>query len=188
MVWELTRGCGHAPIGFDDRCYIRVRSRIGQNYAHIYMRGFASSRLDYRRMVARVRFAEAPPSVDERALFSAFTASVVFGILGYVFSHFPKQSLPTDIPLVFLTLPGLAAAWFGFSSDADTVLRSSLAARISLIVTTFLSIVAVSCYVLQTFLHWTAGPKWEFLGIDRYLWLMLFGLSLSTWPLLDIRP
>lgn len=102
-------------------------------------------------------------------------------------SHFPKQSLPTDIPLVFLTLPGLAAAWFGFSSDADTVLRSSLAARISLILTTFLSIVAVSCYVLQTFLHWAAGPKWEFLGIDRYLWLMLFGLSLVNLAIIGYK-
>src|SRR5947207_3521588 len=30
-----TKSCGHAPIGLDDQCYIRVRSRIGQNYAHI---------------------------------------------------------------------------------------------------------------------------------------------------------
>jgi hypothetical protein len=145
------------------------------------MRGFASSRLDYRRMVARVRFAEAPPSVEERALFSAFTASVAFGILGFLFSHFQNslpKDLPTDIPVVFLTLPGLAAAWFGFSSDADTVLRSSLAARISLIVTTLLSLAGVSCYLLQAFLHWTAGPKWEFFGINEYLWLVLFGLSL----------
>lgn len=173
-----TESCGHAPIGFDDQCYIRVRSRIGQNYAHIYMRGFASSRLDYRCMAARVRFAEAPPSVEERALFSAVTASVVFGVLGYILSNFHGTKLPTDVPLVFLALPGAAAAWFGFSSDADTVLRSSLTARISLVVTTLLSLTAVSCYLLQSYLSWTSGPRWSFLGINEYLWLALLGLSL----------
>ena len=173
-----TESCGHAPIGFDDQCYIRVRSRIGQNYSHMYMRGFASSGLDYRCMAARVRFAEAPPSVEERALFSAVTASVVFGVLGYILSRFPGKAPPTDIPLVFLALPGAAAAWFGFSSDADTVLRSSLTARISLIVTTLLSLAGVACYLLQSYLSWTAGPKWNFLGINEYLWLSLLGLSL----------
>jgi hypothetical protein len=172
--------CHHAPIGVDDRCYIRVRRRQGQCYAHVYMRGFATSRLDDSEMVMKARFAEAPPGVEERALLSAVAASIVFGVTGYILSRYHKFPLPSDVPALFLAVPGVAATWFGFSSDADTVLRSSLTARISLLTTGLLSVAGVSCYLLQDFLGWKAGPRWGLFGIHEWIWLGILILSLAN--------
>ena len=172
--------CDHAPIGRDDKCYLRIRQRLGQNYFHLYMRGFGASSLDPQKMIAQVGFSEAPPGVDERALFSAIIETVVFGAFGYIASHFQNASLPTDVPALFLALPGVAAAWFGFNSDVDTILRSSLTARLSLLLTEALSIAGVVCYLLQHFLGWTAGPTWSFMGIHQSLWLILLGLSIAN--------
>lgn len=169
--------CHHAPIGSDERCYIRLRRRVGQNYCHVYMRGFAASHLLDSEMVAEIKFAEAPPGVEERALLTAFALSVVLTVVAYLRSR-TSGDLYSDIPVVLLTVPGVAATWFGFSSDGDTVLRSSLTARLSLVVTGLLSLAAIACYLIQPHTEWTTGPRWEFLGIHQWLWLILLWASL----------
>ena len=117
---HASKPCSHVPIGLDDQCYLRVRRRLGQDYAHIYMRGFSQSNLNSGNMSARIQFSEAPPGVEERALVSAVTASIALGVVGYIL-HKNSSNLPTDVSSILLALPGLAAAWFGFSAEADTV-------------------------------------------------------------------
>ena len=129
-------GCHHGPIGGDERCYVRLRRRAGQNYCHVYLRGFAASKLDEhgQQLTMTARFAEAPPGVEERALLASAAAAVVIAVIGYLRSRnflLPPTDI-ADIPALLLAIPGVAATWFGFTSDTDTVLRSSLTARISL--------------------------------------------------------
>jgi hypothetical protein len=172
--------CRHAPIGIDERCYVRVERRAGQNYTHAYMRGLAASHLDEhgQELTMNARFAEAPPGVEERALLAALAASVAIGVIGYLRT---KSSAPpplTDIPAFLLAIPGVAATWFSVSSDAETVFRSSLTARISLLATGLLSLVAISCYLLQIPLGWRRGPHWGFLGVHEWVWLALLAAAL----------
>jgi hypothetical protein len=177
-------GCHHGPVGDDQRCYVRLRRRAGQNYCHVYLRGFAASHLDDhdQQVTMTARFAEAPPGVEERALLAAGAATVVIGIVGYLRSRgylLPPKDI-ADIPALLLAIPGVAATWFGFSSDTDSVLRSSLTARISLLCTGLLSLTAISCYLLQTSLHWKGGPHWNFLGVNEWVWLSLLGVALAN--------
>ncbi len=177
-------GCHHGPIGGDERCYVRVRRRAGQNYCHVYLRGFAASKLDEhgQQIIMTARFAEAPPGIEERALLAAAAASVVVAVIGYLRSRnglLPPTDI-ADIPALLLAVPGVAATWFGFNSDTDTVLRSSLTARISLLATGLLSVAAVSCYLLQAYLGWKRGPQWGFLGVHEWVWLVLLGVSVAN--------
>jgi len=128
------------------------------------------------------RFAEAPPGIEERALLAAAAASVVVAVIGYLRSRnglLPPTDI-ADIPALLLAVPGVAATWFGFNSDTDTVLRSSLTARISLLATGLLSVAAVSCYLLQAYLGWKRGPQWGFLGVHEWVWLVLLGVSVAN--------
>ena len=180
--WRFTHDasslCRHAPNGLDDKCYLRVGKRRGQNYSHIYMRGFDKTQLDSENMVTRVQFSETPPDIAERALLSAATASIAFGLLGYIWSHGLPH--PSEFVSVFLALPGVAAAWFGYNANVDTVLRSSLGPRLSLWLTGALSLAGLICYLLQSFPGVNLGQEWSFLGIHQDLWLILLLLSLGN--------
>ena len=129
-------------------------------------------------MVARVQFSETPPDIAERALLSAATASVAFGLLGYIWSR--GLTRPTEFVSVFLALPGVAAAWFGYNANVDTVLRSSLGPRLSLWFTGALSLAGLICYLLQSFSGLVFGQGWSFLGVHQDFWLILLLLSLGN--------
>jgi hypothetical protein len=171
--------CGHAPVGTDGRFWDRVRYRAGQNYAHLYMRDFYATNLQSCNIQMRVRFSESPPGVEEQALLASVAVSIALGVIGYVLERSSSQ-IPSDAPVLFLALPGFAATWFGFTSDGDTILRSSLIARLSLLVTGFLSLAGLSVYLLEADRLGTSWPSasWGILGVHDGVWMAILGVAL----------
>jgi hypothetical protein len=171
--------CDHAPVGTDDRFYDRVRYRAGQNYAHLYMRDFYATNLQSSNIQMRVKFSESPPGVEEQALLASAAVTVALSVIGYVLERSSSQ-IPSDAPVLFLALPGFAATWFGFTSDSDTILRSSLVARLSLLITGFLSLAGLAVYLLETEHLATSWPRatWGILGVHDRAWMALLGIAL----------
>ncbi len=171
--------CYHAPVGIDGKFYSRLKHRAGQNYTHLYMRDFYATNLQARDIQMRVKFSESPPGVEEQALLASLAASIALGVIGYVVER-SSTSITSDVPALFLALPGFAATWFGFTSDADTILRSSLIARLSLLVTGFLSLAGLSVYLLEVQKLGTSWPSatWGILGIHDGVWMILLSISL----------
>jgi len=123
------------------------------------------------------QFAEAPPGVEERALLAAVANLVLVGAIAYLQGVLGKTPLPTDVPVVVLALPGFAATWFGFDSDADTVLRSSLTARVSLLMTGLLSLGGTLYYLLESHIGWQPRPHLSILGVHNDFWWTLIVLA-----------
>jgi hypothetical protein len=171
--------CCHAPVGTDDKFYDRVRYRAGQNYAHLYMRDFYATNLQSCNIQMRVKFSESPPGVEERALLASVAVTIALGVIGYV-SERSSSQIPSDAPALFLALPGFAATWFGFTSDSDTILRSSLIARLSLLITGFLSLAGLAVYLLEAQGLATDWPSatWGILGVNDGVWMTLLAIAL----------
>lgn len=170
--------CSHAPVGNDNRFWVRLRYRAGQNYAHLYARDFHTTHLQAASFQLEVVFSESPPGIEERALLASITASAALAVIGYVQQR--SGVVPSDAAAIFLALPGFAATWFGFTSDADTVLRSSLASRLSLLITGLLSLAGLSFYLLEAQKKSISWPVegWGVLGVHDIAWLTLLAISL----------
>jgi hypothetical protein len=113
-----------------DRPYYELLGKFGQPYAHLYMRGFAATRGE--SLVLSASFGETPPGTLASATITAAVSCLLIGAIGH--SEAAGIGYASDIPPLLLALPAAAASWFGFSSDDDAVLRSSLAARCSLLI------------------------------------------------------
>jgi hypothetical protein len=135
--------CTHSDSDHSQAHYFRLRRKRGQNYAHVYMRGFASSRLKDIELLTR--FGEIPPGTLGSGLLTSLLATLVIAVIGHLTWMGPGAAgtpaeLPTGVPALMLALPAVAASWFGLKSSDDSLLRCALASRISLIVTGVLSI------------------------------------------------
>jgi hypothetical protein len=151
--------CSHQDSEAEPIYYFRLRRKWGQNYAHLYMRGYSNSGL--RRIQLLVRFGETPPGTLASAAVTAGAATILIGVVGGLVSN--GGSTAGGIPALFLAFPIAAASWFGYASDSESVLRASLAARISLISSGVLCFVAAGVYLL---------------GVDTKDFLVQHGLNL----------
>lgn len=138
-------GCGHVRPASDNEPYFQLLRKRGQHYAHLYMRGFAGLQQQNIRLTAS--FGEVPPGTLASAAITAVTSFLLIGAVGV--AEMTKLSRDSDIPAVLLVLPAVAASWFGFASDTEAVLRSSLAARCSLILGGFTSIAASVLFIVS---------------------------------------
>jgi len=165
--------CFHQDSEIQQDYYYRLRRKWGQNYAHLYMRDYFRSRL--RNIELLVRFGETPPGTLASAMVTAAAAAVLIGAIGRLISMGNTQTAG-GIPALILAFPAIAASWFGFVGDTESVLRTSLAARLCLINTGLLSIVASAIYLLRV--PNSAGSR-EFglIGIHDPFWIALFVLA-----------
>jgi hypothetical protein len=163
-----TPGHRHEPFpGQGGRPYFELRSKRGQSYAHLYMRGFANSSGDH--LVLSASFGETPPATLAGATITAAISALLIGIIGH--AEVAGINHGSDIPPLLLALPTAAASWFGFNSDGEAVLRSSLAARCSLFVSGIASLVAACVFLATkrpTSPHTAAAPS-------------MFGMHLPSW-------
>jgi hypothetical protein len=202
---KVSQRCYHEskPESVKDQHY-RVSSRLGQNYLHIYMRGYGYSKQPLRNLEIRVHFKETPPGSRASATVIALATTIFVWVVGHLISN--NDAVATsDLPALMLALPALAASWFGFTADGGTLLGSSLIARLSLGASGIISIASIITYLLETprlvadaitktaaanaaafkgatgaVVKATARPAtshFAVAGITNYTWIVLFGFS-----------
>ncbi|WP_433301414.1 hypothetical protein ACQP2F_06025 [Actinoplanes sp. CA-030573] len=176
------RGCCHRwgeeppSMWFDDRHYFRLQRRRGQNFIHLYLRGFGamSPKMDGLRIVGR--FKEVPPGSRLQAVMTALATTVLLTVVGYLVSHH-RVSPGSDYPAVVLGLPAVVASWFGIATDRNALVGGSLLARVSLIVSGVLSIVSIVTYLVTAPTSGSGGhaahPHVTFLGVTQPAWIAL---------------
>jgi len=162
-----------------DQPHYELRSKRGQSFADLYMRGFATTGEHLR---VAVSFGETPPGTLASALATAAITCLLVGTIGYAESADIGNG--SDAAPLLLTLPAAAASWFGFTADGDSLLRSSLAARLSLIVGAITSLMATALFLLTD--HAAPRPPEVFSVHIWHWWALLFGMA--TVNLLCIVP
>ncbi len=125
--------------------YFQLLRKRGQNYAHLYMRGFAV--LKQKDIRISTSFGEVPPGTLASAVITAVTSALLIVTVGVAETTGLERD--SDIPAILLVLPAVAASWFGFSSDSEAILRSSLAARCSLILGGLVSMAASALFIVS---------------------------------------
>lgn len=156
-----------------DRHY-RVQRRRGQNFVHVYMRGYAnrSAKLSDVELIAR--FKETPPGSRARAAMTALVATLIIGVIGYRLS---TNDIPSgsDLPTLILAIPVVASTWFGLE-QGDSFVGQSLLGRISLAVTTVISLAAVAVYYVDPAERMGVTGVWSgmnLLGVVDPFWAAL---------------
>ena len=161
--------------------YFRVRERRGQSFVHIYMRGFVKS--GFERLELFVKFGERPPGTLGRAVFTALSLVALVAAIGYL-----SRSLGTgnetssDVPALLLAFPAVAASYLGLGSSENSLLRTSLAARLSLLISGTLSLLSAVLYLLQ---NAKIAPRNDagfikLFGVQDELWLLLLAAALAN--------
>lgn len=125
--------------------YSRFQSRLGQRYCHVYLRNFSTIDDTPPRVV--LAFEERMPGSISAAFASAVAAAVL--ILVASLSNRLSIHLDGDVVAVLLAFPGAAAAWAGLERSTP-LYGGSLAARLSTLVTSMMSLVAASAYLIGT--------------------------------------
>jgi len=166
-----TLECRH-DIGNQDDCHFTLRHRGGQNFAHLYMRGYGDREVPLRDLELLARFDETPPGSMGQALIASMAATALIGVVGYLIS---ENRVPGGLPSLLLALPAVAASFFGFVTESAAVLRSALTARISFILTGTLSIVSAAIFLVQPQSH---HIPLAVAGVRHPVWLSLGLLSL----------
>jgi hypothetical protein len=188
--------CVHARgDGTPGDAHFHLRGRFGQNFTHLYMRGYASQAHKELRLEILVRFNETPPGSRAAATATALTAAILIWVIGHLTTRSDVIS-NSDLPAILLALPAVAASWFGLAAASEALVGSSLHARLSLILSGVLSVASVVAYLLQdASTKDTAGRlltthgRLEFAGVTNPVWIGLLAaafLSLAyiSWHLL----
>jgi len=95
----------------------------------------------------------------------------------------PTHSQPnSDIPALLLAFPAVAASYLGFGGSESALLRTSLAARLSLLASGVLSLLSAILYLMQ---NAGVAPRGDlgfikFLGVQDSLWLLLLAVALAN--------
>jgi len=164
--------------GAPTRAHYRFRRRLGQSYAHFYGRFFPIPIEGSRRPKVQLDFFEIPPGSDFRAAVAAGACFALVWFVGFVISR--TTSVGTDAPAFLLLFPGVAASWLGFDAPTRRLFEGTLAARLSLVVTTLTSITASGLFIAYTahlhdfVLHM---PYEAILGVTKLWWALLVAVS-----------
>ncbi|WP_089213224.1 hypothetical protein [Streptosporangium subroseum] len=163
--------------------YFQLLLKRGQNYAHLYTRDFSG--LQWKKIKVSVSFGEVPPGTLASAVITAVTSFLL--IVAVAIAEVRGIERDSDIPAVLLVLPAIAASWFGFSSDTEAILRSSLAARCSLILGGFVSIAASIVFVVSGSTAQKGGAEGTAQAIDQVSGTAsLMGIEVRWWWLVLI--
>lgn len=174
--------------------HTRFQKRLGQAYAHFYARFFPQTApRDSEPPKIEFSFCEVPPASVFRAAVAAVACFLLIWAVGVVISRRPDPG--TDAPAFLLAFPAVAAAFLGFEKQSRSLLDSTLHARLSLIATGLLSILASALFMAVKALSPTQGDAvpppvggwldWPrivsgspILGITNWLWILLALLAM----------
>jgi hypothetical protein len=170
--------CGHSSSEVPTvEAHYRVRRRRGQNFVHLYMRGYGQPPKQMAGLRLRTQFKELPPGTRGQAVVVAMLATLFIGIAGYVQSTH-RDTNNSDLPALLLALPVLAASWLTVSADPNRIVGLSLTARLSLLISCLLSVASVLFY----FVH-NAGSmpgRLSLLGIRDPWWVTICVFSAAN--------
>ncbi|MFF0177345.1 hypothetical protein [Micromonospora profundi] len=161
--------------------HFRVRRRRGQSFVHVYMRGYAQESPKMRDLQLIARFKEVPPGARGRAVVTAVATTLLIAVAGNLITS-PQGAQVGGLPALMLALPAVAAGWFGMASDNNALVGGSMLARLSLIVSGAVSVVAVILYLgspppaLPAPQGSTLGHL-TFVGITDWRWVVLCVIS-----------
>jgi hypothetical protein len=180
--------------------HYRFRRRLGQSYAHFYGRFFPDPLPDERRPKLRLEFWETPPGSVFRAVIASGACLALVWLVGFVMSR--TREAGTDAPEFLLVFPGIAATWLGFDVPRGRLFEGTLAARLSLILTTVISVSAAGLFVMNASglsLFYGNLPTeknifggkviaaFSVLGITKWSWSLLLILALINTICLTYR-
>jgi hypothetical protein len=159
--------------------HYRFRRRLGQSYAHFYCRFFPLPISGERRPKIQLDFNEVPPGSSFRA---AIASSASFGLIWLVGFVLSRNGNPgTDAPAFLLVFPGVAATWLGFDTTTHRLFDGTLSARLSLALTTLVSVAASGAFILSQSglrLFNSAMPDGSsVLGVYRWPWAILITIA-----------
>ena len=162
------------------------------NHMHIFMVASSLARLSgERRPKLRLEFYEIPPGSVFRATVASGASLALIWLVGFVISR--TRGTGTDAPAFLLAFPGIIASWLGFDAPSGRLFEGTLAARMSLILTTVISVAASGLFVmnasglslfygnLPTETHAFGGPPnagFSVLGITKWSWAVLVVIAL----------
>ncbi|SCL20522.1 hypothetical protein GA0070624_2018 [Micromonospora rhizosphaerae] len=160
--------------------HFRVRRRRGQNFVHVYMRGYAKASPKMRDLQVFARFKEVPPGGRGRAAVTALATTLLIAVAGNLISS--RQGAQVGgLPALMLALPAVAAGWFGMASDKDALVGGSLLARLSLIISGVVSVIAVIYYLGSPppapLPPGSVVDHLTFVGITDWRWIVLCAIS-----------
>jgi hypothetical protein len=155
--------------------HYRFRRRLGQSYAHFYGRFFPTPIEGQRRPNVQLDFFEVPPGSDFRAGIAGLASFGLVWLVGFVMSR--TNDPGTDAPAFLLVFPGVAASWLGFDAPAHRLFEGTLAARLSLALTTLISVTASGLFILNrsgiSRFSGTLPFRSSILGVDKWSWAAL---------------
>lgn len=162
--------------------HYRFRRRLGQSYAHFYGRYFPVPLPDERRPKIQVGFYETPPGSLFRAAIASCASLALVWLVGFVLSRNSDPS--TDAPAYLLVFPGIAASWLGFDTTSRQLFDGSLAAKLSLAATTFISLAASGAFILSKshfpLFAWNIPDSVSVLGVYSWPWAMLVTIAFGN--------
>jgi hypothetical protein len=158
---------------FTEDVHYRVSPRRGQNFVHIYARGFGSSKLQFRDVELFAEFKETPPGSRASAVVTSIVSTFLIAIMGRLASH--GSPSVGALPGLVLALPAAAATWFGFSTDSKSLVGSSMLSRVSQIVTAVMSALAIAVYFTSHHGHIWLGLG--IVGVTEPLWAAILLVS-----------
>lgn len=162
------------------RPYIRIRHKRGLSYAHLYMRDFRSAKPTDLATV--VRFAETPPGTLGGTTIVAWATAALAVVFTFLSIGSGVQT-GSDIPALLLAAPAFAASFLGYTTDSESLLRTSLTARLSLIASGVFSFCSAVLYILRANHHLVARWDLSLLGgalHDKEVCPYWLGLSLAS--------
>jgi hypothetical protein len=154
---------------------LRVRDGRGLPYAHLYTGGFRFRR--FFNLATVVKFGEIPPG----ALGGTTVIALVSAALIATFTLLGPPRRGASAQAILLATPTIAASVLGFATDHEGLLRSSLAARLGLVVSGLLSFAATLLYIAQSAGAliepvWTVGLLGGSMHFRASLWWLLLSL------------
>jgi hypothetical protein len=158
--------------------HYRFRRRLGQSYAHFYGRFFPIPIEGSRRPKLQLDFFEVPPGSDFRAAIAGGACFALVWLVGYVMSRAPDPG--TDAPAFLLLFPGVAASWLGFDAPTHRLFEGTLAARLSLVLTTVTSLAASGLFMTYRadLVSFERSMRYvAVLGVTQLWWAVLVAVS-----------
>jgi hypothetical protein len=164
----------------------RFRRRLGQSFAHFYVRYLPENTGEQGQPRIRFRYAEVPPG----SLFRATIAAVASFFLIWVIGALTTAGDPhTDVPVLLLAFPAAAAAWLEFERPSRRLLEATLPGRVCLAITVLLSLASAALFMAHQELvarttppfHWWSLPHGlSVLWVGDVSWVILILLALAN--------
>jgi hypothetical protein len=160
-------------ISSSSTAYIRLRRRLGQRYAHLYVRN-GDDPLETSRL--KMWFYERPPGSIGAATVAAAANLVILAMAATLDVNSPK-SQRADVVAVLLAFPGIAATWISLDRPGSLI-GGTLAAKFSSLLTLALALAGASVFY-HTVHEFSIFSKWQ-LGEAHGDWAVILVLGIAN--------